>query len=82
MGELAGSVEALGREGVGGVGVDAPVRGGGSVAGGVEGLAVEKEAFVAAVPGVGLYWEGVCCIGSSFVVTMDLGGVSLYLGHS
>lgn len=81
MRELAGSVEALRREGVGGTGVDAPVRGGRGVAAGVEGFAVEEEPFVVAVPWIGLYGESVCCIRCPLVVAMDLGVVSLSLGH-
>ena len=79
MWQLAGSVEALGGEGVGGTGVDGPVGGGGVVAGRVEGLAVEEEAFVVAVPGVGLYWECVCGVRCPLVVAMDLDVVSLVL---
>ena len=80
MRELTGSVEALGGEGVGGTGVDGPVCGGGGVAGGVEGFAVEEEALIVAVPGVGLYGERVCCVWSPLVVAMDLDVVSLFLG--
>lgn len=79
MRELAGAVEAMGGERVGGTGVDGPVGGGGVIAGGVEGLAVEEEAFVVAVPGVGLYWECVCGIRCPLVVAMDLDLVSLVL---
>lgn len=79
MGELTGSIEALGGKGVGGAGEDGPVGGGRGVARGVEGLAVEEEPFVVAVPGVGFYGECVCCVWGSLVVTMDLDVVSLVL---
>lgn len=70
--ELAGAVETLRGEGVGRVGVDAPVGTCGGVTAGVEGFTVVEEAFVAAVPGVRFFGEGVGGVRGSFVVSVDL----------
>jgi len=44
----------------------------------VEGFAVEEEAFVAAVPGIGFVGRGVIGVGCAFVVTVDLYGGSVF----
>lgn len=59
-------------EGVEGGEVGFPVGWGGGLVVGGEGLGVVEETLVVAVPLVGLYWEGVGCVGGAFVVAVDL----------
>jgi hypothetical protein len=71
LGELAGSSEAFWRERVGRRRVDAPIGVCGLFAGGVDGLAAVEEAFVIAVPGVGLDGESVVGVWRALVVAVN-----------